>query len=87
VYSSSPPARAHAREKQDGASEPVERRRDVYFGPHGLVSTPIVERRHLAAGTTLEGPVVVQQADTTVVVHPGWRARADRSGQLVVERI
>jgi N-methylhydantoinase A len=32
------------------------------------------------------GPLFVEEADSTTVVHPGWRARLDEFGNVVVER-
>lgn len=51
----------------------------------GYVDTPRYERAALPVGAELEGPAVLEQTDTTVVVHPGQRARVDASGAVVVE--
>jgi N-methylhydantoinase A len=44
------------------------------------------ERSRLPVGNSFEGPAVVFQRDTTTVVPPGWRARADASGSLILSR-
>jgi N-methylhydantoinase A/oxoprolinase/acetone carboxylase beta subunit len=44
------------------------------------------DRSRLVVGETLEGPAVIFQRDATTVVPPGWRARADASGSLVLTR-
>ena len=36
--------------------------------------------------TAAEGPAIVEEWTTTVVVPPGWSARADRLGNLLLER-
>lgn len=59
--------------------------RNVYFGSE-TVETPIFERATLPVGTVLEGPAVVEQIDTTVVLHPGWTLVVDPVGQLVITR-
>jgi N-methylhydantoinase A len=41
------------------------------------VETPVYARADLPAGTTLEGPAIVEQLDSTTVVPPGWRAEVD----------
>jgi N-methylhydantoinase A/oxoprolinase/acetone carboxylase beta subunit len=57
----------------------------VWFGD-GFLETAIHPRHALAPGVRLEGPAVVEQADTTTVVPPGWAGQADRFGNLVLRR-
>jgi N-methylhydantoinase A len=59
--------------------------RAVHFGPGGPVATRIYDRGRLRAGDELQGPAIVEQYDSTTVVPPGARARADGLGNLVVE--
>lgn len=57
--------------------------RQAYFGPvHGLLDTPIQRRCDLDGDHA--GPLIVEEADTTVVVPPGWVARRDELGNLVL---
>ena len=42
------------------------------------------ERDCLTAGTSLEGPAIVEGRESTVVVPPGWRAFADPYGNLIL---
>jgi N-methylhydantoinase A len=58
-------------------------RRSVFFRGHGRLDAPVYDR---AAFATAEGPAVVEEWTSTVVVPPGWSARADRIGNLVLER-
>lgn len=60
--------------------------RDVWFRATGFVATPVLHRAALRPGDVVEGPVVIEQMDTTTVVPPGWRARADGLGNLVLDR-
>ena len=39
----------------------------------------------LVAGTTLIGPAIVEQLDTTIVVEPGDRVTVDALGNLMIE--
>jgi N-methylhydantoinase A len=48
--------------------------------------TRYYERARLPAGQTIDGPAVIFQRDTTTVVPPGWKARADDSGSLILSR-
>jgi hypothetical protein len=38
----------------------------------------------MPAGMSFEGPAIVEQADTTTVVEPGWCAQIDARGSLVL---
>jgi N-methylhydantoinase A len=57
--------------------------RPVYFG--GWCDTPIYRREALLPGMVLTGPAIIEQPDTTTVIEPGMRARADAYGNLLVE--
>jgi N-methylhydantoinase A/oxoprolinase/acetone carboxylase beta subunit len=48
--------------------------------------TRYYERSRLPVGESIEGAAVVFQRDTTTVVPPGWTARADASGSLILSR-
>lgn len=50
------------------------------------VDVPVYDRRRLPAGTILEGPAIVEQADTTTWVAPGWSARVLDGGVLSLDR-
>jgi N-methylhydantoinase A len=52
----------------------------------GRVPTPVLRRETLPAGWTRRGPLVVCEYSATTVVPPGWRARVERTGGLVLER-
>ncbi|BCQ27548.1 hydantoinase/oxoprolinase family protein (plasmid) [Caballeronia sp. NK8] len=58
--------------------------RRAYFGPaHGFVDTPVISRATLRAGP-LDGPVIVEEYDSTCVVPPGARARVDAHENIVI---
>ncbi|WP_129113540.1 hydantoinase/oxoprolinase family protein [Halegenticoccus tardaugens] len=40
------------------------------------------DREELGAGTVVEGPAVVDEFDSTVIVNPGWRAEVLESGSI-----
>jgi len=58
--------------------------RRVYFAGQGWIECPCVDRETLGAGSVVKGPAIVEQPDSTTVVLPGQRARADRFGSLVI---
>jgi N-methylhydantoinase A len=71
-----------------GSSRPQERdRRPVCFdAKEGYVETPVHWRPDLRAGDTVAGPAVVEEFGSTVPLHPGFQARVDSFGNIVVTR-
>jgi N-methylhydantoinase A/oxoprolinase/acetone carboxylase beta subunit len=59
--------------------------RPVYFDEGGFTPTPVFWRDDLRVGTALAGPAVVEQYDSTTLLHPGWRLTVDGQGNLVLE--
>jgi N-methylhydantoinase A len=63
-------------------SEPVRR---AYFGPQrGWLEARIVNRSALK--TVHQGPCIVEEYDATCLVPPGWSARLDAHGNIVMSR-
>jgi len=59
--------------------------RPVVFGRSSAsVSTPLYWRPELAPGDVVEGPAVIEEYGATVPVHPGFAARVDQFGNLLV---
>jgi N-methylhydantoinase A len=57
--------------------------RSVFFeGPGSWVETPVFERGDLGSGSVFKGPAIVEQYDSTTVVHPGWGVEVGRFGVL-----
>lgn len=46
----------------------------------GTVDTDVFDYRALRAGHRIDGPAVVEAADTTILVEPGWRGEMDPYG-------
>ena len=67
-----------------GATGAVAAERTVRF-LDGRHPTPILRRESLAPGTTLEGPAIIEQLDTTTVLPAGFRAVVDEAGNLIVD--
>ena len=57
--------------------------RRVYFG--GWVDTPVYWRDHLPLDAELNGPAIIEQMDTTIVVQPGDRVTSDADGNLIIQ--
>lgn len=64
-----------------GTLKPVSSRKVFFDSYGGFADTPVFDRRDLIGGDRIEGPAIVEQADTTLVIHPRQRAsvRPDRS--------
>jgi N-methylhydantoinase A len=59
--------------------------RQAYFGPAvGLVDVPVVGRAALE-GAELEGPLFVDEYDSTTVIPPGCRATLDAFGSINID--
>jgi N-methylhydantoinase A len=60
-------------------------RRSVWFEPGGWIDTPILARERLPLDARFEGPAVIEQLDTTILVEPGNKVSLDSLGNLVLE--
>jgi N-methylhydantoinase A len=60
--------------------------RSVYFEEHGFLETRVLMRDTVRPGDVIEGPAVVHQADSTVLVPPGIGATALSGGSLMLAR-
>jgi N-methylhydantoinase A len=57
--------------------------RPVWFGE--WVETPVYWRDHLPLALRLEGPAIIEQMDTTVIVEPRCLVTSDADGNLIIE--
>lgn len=60
--------------------------REVRFGSSKAVQTPIVSRAALTSPGSRNGPAIIVQFDTTTVIPHGWTAKADATGNVIVQR-
>ena len=68
--------------RTDGVA--MEHRRVWFDEVQDYVDTAIYDRGALGPGNAFTGPAVVEQMDTTTVVHPGQRATVDTRGNLMI---
>ena len=60
--------------------------RPVYFGGNnGWIDTPVVDRGSLTDSPT-DGPLIIEEYDSTTVVPPRWRASVDSWRNIILER-
>jgi N-methylhydantoinase A len=72
------------REAPASGGVPCGRRRASFDG--GWQEVDVVSRDDLGAGSGVQGPAVVEFAESTLLVRPGWRGTVDHAGALVLER-
>ena len=60
----------------------IDRRRAVFGG--AALLTPVYDRTRLPRGAVVDGPAILRQSDTTVLVEPGDRAECGAEGVLLV---
>jgi len=60
--------------------------RIVYFAADEATETKIYEREKLPFGARLDGPAIVEQFDSTIVVPESWVGRIDGYGNLILSR-
>jgi N-methylhydantoinase A len=61
-------------------------RRDAYFPEAGgYVETPVYDRYELGDGFRAEGPVIIEEKESTVVANPGDILEVDGLGNIRIE--
>lgn len=59
--------------------------RPAYFNDaRGFVDTPVFDRYRLAPGMALDGPAIIEERESTIVVGPGGQAQVDDSHNVVI---
>jgi N-methylhydantoinase A len=67
-----------------GSHESTER--EVYFGLTGeWIKTPVIGRPDIEGW--MEGPVVIEEYDSTTIVPPKWRVSLDSSVNITIEKV
>jgi len=68
------------------ASTALKGTRQVYFEEkNGFHETPVYDRKLLGQDIHIEGPAVIEERITTVIVHPGWDLSIDNFGNIIME--
>ena len=80
-------ADALALPRQGRAEEPGSRVKTKFFSAAAWHDAQIYHRDDLSPGTEIHGPAIIVDANATTVVEPGWCARVDASGDLILTRV
>ncbi|MFQ5666909.1 MAG: hydantoinase/oxoprolinase family protein [Candidatus Binatia bacterium] len=89
VVAAGPRPRVHLNHRRPGPSGPAHSahkgERAVYFAEfNDLQPCSIYERYQLPPGFTADGPAVIEERESTIVVGPGGSAAVDEQGNVVV---
>lgn len=67
--------------------EPLHGQRKILVADHAEpVMADVYRRGALPVGYRFAGPAIVEQADTTTLIEPGWQAEVDQAGNLILTR-
>lgn len=79
-----PDVKAVPLQKNAAVPKPVEIRKVLFQHRSGRIDTPVYRRGDFAAGLTVQGPCIVEQMDTTLVVPEQWTIHVDGYGNLKI---
>jgi N-methylhydantoinase A len=60
--------------------------RGVWFRGTGAIAAEVHDRACMAEGDVVKGPAVVESLESTILVPPGWQARMDGDGFILMTR-
>ena len=85
VQAEGPPTAERVRVDRTGAAGVADKgKRQAHFPGHGVLACRVLNRYGLAVGAIYDGPVLVEEDETTTVVGPGARLEIDRALNLVI---
>lgn len=73
-------------ESAPGERRAASERAVIFADPANPQLTAVLDRAAITAGQTLHGPAIIEQLDTTTVLHPGWTALTLTDGSLKITR-
>ena len=62
----------------------IERRSAYFTEAGGFIATPVYTRAALAPGTRIEGPALIEEAESTAVIGPSAQVEVDAFGNLIM---
>ena len=65
-------------------TDAVKSRRHVWFRATGLVDAAVYDRRRMPAGFQAAGPAVIEALESTILVPPGWQAKMNEDGFVLL---
>jgi N-methylhydantoinase A len=69
----------------DAAGHPIKGTRPAYFPEHGThIPTTIYDRYRLEPGQSFEGPAIIEERESTLIVGPRGRFKVAATGNIIV---
>jgi len=68
------------------ARDAAKARRPVWFRETGAVEATVYDRGRLPAGWSAAGPMVIESLESTILVPPGWQAKMNDDGFVLLTR-
>jgi N-methylhydantoinase B len=68
-----------------GAAPTADRSTRAFFGDLGEFDAPVYLGATLGAGATIDGPAIIEEPTTTVVIYPGSRATVTDAGNYLLD--
>ncbi|HML12182.1 MAG TPA: hydantoinase/oxoprolinase family protein [Xanthobacteraceae bacterium] len=62
----------------------IKTRRPLWFRATGEIDAFVFDRARMPAGLVAKGPAVIESLESTILVPPGWQARMDENGFVVM---
>jgi N-methylhydantoinase A len=62
----------------------TQRRRAAFFGTGGAIESPVYRASELRPGASLDGPAIIEEPTTTIVVYPGMTAAVSAVGHFII---
>ena len=68
-------------------TDAVKAKRQLWFRETGVIDATIYDRRRMPAGLEVAGPVVIESLESTILVPPGWQAKMNEDGFVLMTRL
>jgi N-methylhydantoinase A len=68
------------------AADAIKSERQLWFRETGAVAVKIYDRKQMPSGLEVEGPSVIESLESTILVPPGWTARMNDDGFVILTR-
>ena len=80
VTARTPKPPLNAGRRRGGSAPRGEHRRMAYFPELGEIEIPVHFGEQLQSAATVQGPALVVEPETTIVIYPGWTAHVSENG-------
>ena len=64
----------------------IKSKREMWFQESGIVDVAVFDRSTMHSGQQAAGPIVIESLDATILVPPGWQAKMNEDGFVLLTR-